>query len=155
MGLSLVKKLSGSVMWGPKMKGPKSIDLSPEEMDALLERVAAGTLIEGDYEIIKAMAETIGLLSQSVDEKAASIKRLLRMLFGSSTEKARNVLKDEDKDESGSEASKRAPGDAEDDPVDNEDSPDKRKKGHGRNGAAAYTGADKILVPHSELKSGG
>jgi transposase len=136
------------------MKGPKSIDLSPEEMDALLERVAAGTLIEGDYEIIKAMAETIGLLSQSVDEKAASIKRLLRMLFGSSTEKARNVLKDEDKDESGSEASKRAPGEAEDEPVDNEDSPDKRKKGHGRNGAAAYTGADKILVPHSELKSG-
>ena len=44
MGLSLVKKLSGSVMWGPKMKSPKWIDLSPEQMDALLERVAAGTL---------------------------------------------------------------------------------------------------------------
>jgi hypothetical protein len=69
------------------MKGPKWIDLSPEQMDALLERVAAGTLIEGDYEIIKAMAETIHVLSQSVDEKAASIKRLLRMLFGSSTKK--------------------------------------------------------------------
>jgi hypothetical protein len=45
-------------MWGQYMKGPKWIDLSPEQMDALLERVAAGTLIEGDYEIIKAMAET-------------------------------------------------------------------------------------------------
>jgi len=136
------------------MKAPKWIDLSPEEMDALLERVAAGTLIEGDFEIIKAMAETIHVLSQSVDEKAASIKRLLRMLFGSSTEKARNVLKNVDQDESGSEASKRASDNSEDDTGDNEDKPDKRKKGHGRNGAAAYTGADKILVPHADLKSG-
>jgi transposase len=141
-------------MWGPKMKVPKRIDLSPEQMDALLERVEAGALAEGDYEIIKAMAETIHVLSQSVDEKAASIKRLLRMLFGSPTEKARNVLKDVDEDKSESEASQSSSGDAEDDPMDNEDKPDKRKKGHGRNGAAAYTGADKIRVPHSELKSG-
>jgi transposase len=141
-------------MWGPKMKSPKWIDLSPEQMDTLLERVAAGALIEGDFEIIKAMAETIHVLSQSVDEKAASIKRLLRMLFGSCTEKARNVLKDVDEDKSESEASTRSSGNAKDDTVDNEDKPNKRTKGHGRNGAAAYTGADKIWVPHSELKSG-
>lgn len=136
------------------MKAPKRMDLSPEEMDALLERVAAETLIEGDYEIIKAMAETIHVLSQSVDEKAASIKRLLRMLFGSPTEKAKNVLKNVDQEESGSETSKSPSDNAEDDPVDNEEKPDKKKKGHGRNGAADYTGADKILVPHPDLKSG-
>jgi hypothetical protein len=136
------------------MKAPKWIDLNPEEMDALLERVEAGSLKEGDYEIIKAMAETISVLSQSVDEKAASIKRLLRMLFGSSTEKSKNVLKNADKDESGSEASEGPSGHSEDDPEENKDKSDKRKKGHGRNGAADYTGADKILVPHTELKSG-
>jgi len=135
------------------MKAPKWIDLNPEEMDALLDRVEAGSLKEGDYEIIKAMVETIRVLSESVDEKAASIKRLLRMLFGSSTEKAKNVLKNVDKDESGSEASKRPSGNSEDDPVDNKDKPDKRKKGHGRNGAADYTGADKIVVPHTDLES--
>jgi transposase len=136
------------------MKVPKWIDLSPEEMDALLERVAAGSLKEGDYGIIKAMAETISVLSQSVDEKAASIKRLLRMLFGSSTEKAKNVLKNVDRDESDSEASKKVSDNSEDDPVNKEDKPNKRKKGHGRNGADAYRGADKILVPHTDLKSG-
>lgn len=136
------------------MKAPKRMDLSPEEMDALLERVAAEILVEGDYEIIKAMAETIHVLSQSVDEKAASIKRLLRMLFGSPTEKAKNVLKNVDQEESGSETSKSPSDNAEDDPVDNEEKPDKKKKGHGRNGAADYTGADKILVPHPDLKSG-
>jgi hypothetical protein len=32
--------------------------------------VETGSLQEGDYEIIKAMVETIHLLSQSVDQKA-------------------------------------------------------------------------------------
>jgi len=136
------------------MKAPKRIDLNLQELDALLERVAAGSLKEGDYEIIKAMGETIRVLSQAIDEKASSVRRLLRMLFGASTEKAKNVLKNVDKDESGSEASKRPSSNSEDDPVDNKDKPDKRKKGHGRNGAADYTGADKIIVPNTELKSG-
>ena len=136
------------------MKAPKRIDLNLQEVDALLERVAAGSLKEGDYEIIKAMAETIRVLSQAVDEKASSIRRLLRMLFGASTEKVKNVLKDSDKNESGSGESKSSSGNSEDDPEDNKEKPDKKRKGHGRNGAANYTGADKITVPNTELKSG-
>jgi Transposase IS66 family. len=135
------------------MKAPKRIDLNLEEVDALLERVAAGSLKEGDYEIIKAMAETIRILSQSVDDKAASIKRLLRMLFGATTEKAKNVLKNPDKDED-SDESKIASDKSENDRGDNKDRPDKKRKGHGRNGAADYTGADKVTVPNTDLKSG-
>lgn len=135
------------------MKAPKRIDLNLEEVDALLERVAAGSLKEGDYEIIKAMAETIRILSQSVDDKAASIKRLLRMLFGATTEKAKNVLKNSDKHED-SDESKIASDKSENDRGDNKDRPDKKRKGHGRNGAADYTGADKVTVPNTDLKSG-
>lgn len=69
-----------------KTQRPKRIDLKPEEVDALLERVEKGTLQQGDYEIIKSMVETIALLSQSLDNKATAIKRLLRMIFGGSTE---------------------------------------------------------------------
>ena len=61
-----------------KTPRPKRIDLKPEDVDALLERVEKGVLQQGDYEIIKAMVETIGLLSQSLDDKATAIKRLLR-----------------------------------------------------------------------------
>ena len=135
------------------MKGPKRIDLKPEEMDALLERVKAGSLKDGDYEVIKAMADTICILSQAVDEKATSIRRLLKMLFGASTEKAKNVLKDSDK-EKDSDESKTSSGNSEDAPEGKRDKPDKKRKGHGRNGAAAYTGADKIIVPNTELKFG-
>ena len=74
------------------MKKPKRIDLSQKELDALIERVEAGTLLDSDREIIKAMAETISILSHAVDEKSASIMRLLKMIFGSSTEKTSAVF---------------------------------------------------------------
>jgi len=74
------------------MKAPKRIDLNLDQVDALLKRVESGSLKDSDFGVIKAMAETIHLLSQAVDEKATSIRRLLRMLFGASTEKAKNVL---------------------------------------------------------------
>ena len=78
------------------MKKPKRIDLNLDQVDALLKRVETGSLQEGDYEIIKAMVETIHLLSQCVDQKAASIRRLLRMLFGDRTEKLKDVIKNKD-----------------------------------------------------------
>ena len=69
------------------MSPPKRIDLSPEQLDALLKRVEAGTLQDGDYEIIKGMAETLSFLSQALDNKNTSIKRLLKLIFGEQTEK--------------------------------------------------------------------
>jgi hypothetical protein len=124
------------------MKAPERIDLDLDQVDALLKRVENGTLQDGDYQIIKAMVETIHLLSQSVDQKATSIRRLLRMLFGDRTEKLENVIKNK--------SSKKK------DTLEN--SPDKndkpKPKGHGRNAAADYTGAEKIKVPHATLKPG-
>jgi len=121
-------------------KSSERIDLDLEQVDALLKRVETGTLQEGDYEIIKAMVETIHLLSNAVDEKATSIRRLLRMLFGDRTEKLKNVLDPEN----GSKP--------EDKTTPQNDKP--KPKGHGRNGAAEYTGAEKVIVPHPDLKPG-
>ena len=72
------------------MKSPERIDLDVKQVDALLQRTKA-LLPPEDYELIKAMAETIYLLSQSVGQKATSIQRLLRMLFGAATEKIDKV----------------------------------------------------------------
>ncbi|MCP4140690.1 MAG: IS66 family transposase, partial [Chloroflexi bacterium] len=82
------------------MKTPQRIDLNLEQVDELLKRVKTGCLQDGDYEIIKAMVQTIELLCQCVDEKATSIRRLLRMLFGPSTEKLKNVIKDKETSDS-------------------------------------------------------
>jgi transposase len=121
------------------MTKPKRIDLSRQELDGLLKRAESGTLKEGDYEIIKAMADTILILSDAVDEKTASIKRLLNMIFGSGTEKTAAVLKDK---ASSAEKTNDKKSDGE----------KPKPKGHGRNGAASYRGADKVNIPHDSLK---
>ena len=117
------------------MKTPKRINLNPDQVADLLKRVENSSLQQGDYEIIKAMAETIHLLSQAVNNKSTSIRRLLRMLFGPGTEKLEKVIKDQLRS--------------------SKTSSDKEKpKGHGRNAASDYTGAEQVEVPHATLKPG-
>jgi transposase len=123
------------------MKPPERIDLDLDQAEALLKRAEAALSPE-DYKLIKAMVETIHLLSQSVDQKAASIRRLLKMLFGDRSEKIEKVLK-----ETGQSAKPKEPSE---DNTGNKDKP----KGHGRKPAAEYTGAEKVNVPHEDLKSG-
>jgi len=116
------------------MNTPKRIDLTPEQLDALLKRVEAGTLQDGDYEVIKAMAETLSFLSQALDNKNTSIKRLLKLIFGDSTEKTAKVLQ---RNKAGAKKSGKKK---------------TKRNGHGKNGAAAYHGAEKIPVAHESLK---
>ena len=115
---------------------PRRIDLTPEDIETLLERVKP-VVSEQDYEAIKAMADTIEALSQVRDQKATSIKRLLNLLFGQKSEKKEKVFKKpkDDDDEGGKK-------------------PPKKRKGHGRNGASAYTGAEKVVINHESLKHG-
>ena len=128
------------------LKVPKSIDLTPQQIEALLERVAARKLAEGDWAIIGAMAETIVFLGQAIDNKSASVRRLLRMIFGVKTESKKNVLpQSEDTTDTGDNP---PPSGADD----KNTTPEKRK-GHGRNGADTYKGAEKIFIPHPTLKS--
>jgi transposase len=125
---------------------PPHIEVKPEELRALIERAKAGALQPGDETIIQAMAETILYLNEAVEDKRASIARLVRMLFGASTEKAKNLLPDlpsPSGEESGNEPEKNP------DPA---SSPSGEKRGHGRNGAAAYGGAERLRVDHKELK---
>jgi len=121
---------------------PPQIEVKPEELRALVERVKAGTLHPGDEEIIQAMAETILYLNEAVEDKRASIARLVRMLFGASTEKAKNILPEPKP--TGSDQPEKAP---------ESSKPPAEKNGHGRNGAVAYTGAEKIQVGHEALKA--
>lgn len=115
---------------------PRRIDLTPEDIKALLERIKP-VVSDQDYEAIKAMADTIETLSQVLDQKATSIKRLLHLLFGQKSEKKEKVFnKPEDKGE-GPKGGKKPP-----------------KPGHGRNGASAYTGAKKVFIRHESLKHG-
>lgn len=114
------------------------IKVTQQEINALLERVEIGNLQAGDSAIIKSMANAIVVLSQAVNDKAASIKRLLTMLFGAKTEKKDNVLKDDELEKQDKKSPK--------------PKPKKKKKGHGKRAASDYTGADRNFIHHEELK---
>ncbi len=128
---------------------PKIIDLTPEDIQALLDRVKY-TVSKEDYEKIKAMAETIEALSNVVDQKATSIKRLINLLFGQKSEKKENVLDNLDDDRGDGEKPDNKP----DEPKPENGKKGDKKKGHGRNGVSAYTGAKKVTVNHETLKHG-
>jgi len=150
------RKISNSSDKRDKEKSPQRIDLDPKQTQAILERVKTA-LGDGDYRIIKAAFETIAFLMRLVETKNTSMKRLQQILFGWRTEKTKKVIKEEKKKKDSQEAAS----DKEEKSSEQENSenkPEKKKrpksKGHGRNGADAYTAADKIKVSNANLKSG-
>lgn len=144
------------------MKVPNQINLDIKEVDALLERVKSNSLQDGDYKIIKSMIDTVIYLNQAVDNKTTSIKRLLKMIFGAKTEKVKKKSKKSDKNDSVSSPEpsndtkdKHDPDNASGNVSENTTVEPKKASGHGRNGADAYTGADKIFIPLPALTHGG
>jgi hypothetical protein len=135
----------------------RRINLDMKELQEHLERARA-VLGEDGYEKLKAALETLAYLTDLVEDRDTKISQLRRMLFGASTEKTRNVVSTaatgnatsttapaEEKNTGGSGTQ---PGEAA------QQSPAKKTKGHGRNGAAAYTGARRVHVEHESLKPG-
>lgn len=114
------------------------LELNMEELETLLERAKKGPLSEPDYQTLKAAIETLGYLTQLLEDRKTTIDRLRQIIFGASTEKTRTVLKTDRMQAH---------------PAQREKS-EKKTNGHGRNGAAAYRGATKIEVKHNSLKSG-
>lgn len=129
------------------MKQPKLIKLKPADVEALLERVEKEALQEGDYEIIKGLVEAFIYLSQSVNEKATSIRRLLRIIFGAKTETRNKLFKI-------ATSPKNADATAEQSEASCSQSVPQKQPGHGRNGAVDYPKAEHIKVPIEDMKTG-
>lgn len=126
------------------MKKARDLELTPEELGGLMQRLDTGTLTAEDHETIKAIIETFLALNQAVQDKDGKINKLLRMIFGAKTEKADKVL-------GPSEAQVKADGEK---VSDIKEKAEDKAKGHGKQGTSEYTGAEKIAVFHTELKSG-
>ena len=138
-------------------RASKLMEVSREELEALIKRAQAGPLDEADGRKLQAVVETLCLVTQWLENKTTTIARLRQMIFGASTEKTRQVLKPADPEGPGPAAADASPSPATAPTAQgNPEVPSaKAKKGHGRNGAAAYTGATRIQVSHSILSAGG
>ena len=136
-------------------KQPTIIELDMDELKDLLERAEAA-LDEKDYETIKAVVESYAYIANLVGEKNITIARLRKMLFGASTEKTVAVTGGGRESEApplhDADGARDSPGEAASETSSQHDPP--AAKGHGRNGADAYRGAEKTEVPHESLRPG-
>jgi hypothetical protein len=125
---------------------PPPVALRVDELGTIVERTKAA-LSADDHATLKAAMDTLVFLTAELQTKQTSLDRLRRLLFGVTTEKTRTIL-----------AAGAAPG-----------APDPRaspstaadpvaagspRPGHGRLGAAAYTGAERVTVAHPTLHRG-
>ena len=122
-----------------KRRKPELIEMDETEFKAILERAQTGQFTTRDCEKLQAVYETLSWVIRELEEKNASLARLRKSLSINTkkTEKTSDVLKEE-----GAKAPAR------------EKTRKKKPKGHGRNGASAYEGAEKTKVPHPSLKPG-
>jgi transposase len=135
------------------MKSPKLITATQAELDEILAMVKTA-LPDKQYHLLEAVLSSFAYVMQALQDAKTSLKRLRQMLFGARTESTANVLGDlradghvvvraDADDASGSAATAAADG-----------TPPKAKRGHGRNGAEAYSGAALIEVALSEPATG-
>ena len=134
---------------GPAGPGsPERIDLDRSELEAILERAKTAALSQAEYDKLHAAMETLIYLTQELEKNRVSVQRLKHLLFGTTTEKTQKVM-----EKILDEAEKKS--NSGDDAAESKDTEARQKaKGHGRNGADTYTGADKVRVPHESLKGG-
>ncbi|MCU0522878.1 MAG: IS66 family transposase [Anaerolineae bacterium] len=125
-------------------------------LHAIVEQ-ARSALSAEEHEILKSAVDTLAEVTAELERKGVSIRRLRHLLFGASTERTATVL-GEDAREDG-EAS--AEGGAEDGTEENSavaseghSAGKTKRKGHGRNGADAYHGAERVKVRHDSLHHG-
>ncbi len=100
-----------------------------------------------DHAKLKAAMDTLAFLTAELQRKQTSLDRLRRLLFGPTTETTRTLI--------GPGAAPDAPGaggspSAEAGPR----AAGTPRPGHGRTGAAAYTGADTVTIAHPSLRRG-
>jgi transposase len=149
------------------------------EMTSLEEalRHAKEKLSAKDADVLEAVADAYAYLTELVEDKNSSLAKLRKMLFGAKTEKTAAVVGSEPVgsdqspegpappnadaskgDASGGDASHADanPQSPSDTPSDGEAKRDSASpaKGHGRNGADDYPGAEKIEVPLTSLAAG-
>jgi transposase len=138
---------------------PEIIDVDSTQVEEILRRVEQA-LDAKDAALIRAVFQSYVYVADLVDDKNTSIRRLRQLFFGARTEKTAAVVgRSAEKSEAppppnGAAAKTELTADEPDTGASDEASTAAAAPGHGRNGADAYGGAERIAVPHPSLSAG-
>jgi transposase len=117
-------------------RGIERLDATPEELESLVEKARAA-LDEVGYRKLMAAIRTLGYVTTLLEDQRTSLQSLRNLLCAQQTEKTAEVLKRAGIDTGKTQAA-----------------PKPKAPGHGRHGAKAYRGAQRVHVPHASLKAG-
>src|SRR5262249_43508230 len=134
------------------------VEVSPTQLEEVLRRVEQ-VLTEEDAALIRAVFRSYVYVTDLVEDKNTSIRRLRQLLFGARTEKTDAVVgrDTETPDTTGPSDPAASTAETAGEPASgksNAADSEPISHGHGRNGAHAYRGAERIEVPHPSLKAG-
>ena len=73
------------------MKGLKQLEMDESRLDELSEKLETGSLSAEDCKALKALVDTFRELAIQYQQAKTSVKRLLKIIFGSGTEKTDSV----------------------------------------------------------------
>lgn len=147
------------------MKRPDEVKLSRDDGEALMTRIRASSLSSDDQRVLVKLIELYFWLAVALQETKISLKRLKQLLLGRGAKRSEAKAEDDAGGSSASPANENAAADhdttAPSTEADSdlgggdqgvEDQP--RRRGHGRRGADAYTGAKRVVCNHDELQVG-
>lgn len=120
------------------MTEPQHIELSQEEVHGLMDRIKASNLSLEDQELVLQLFQFNTWLQSMLQEAKISMSRL-RQLFGFFPKKKKKSSPEPSESSSPTL----------DNPASGQEKP--RRKGHGRRGAASYSGADEVHLSHPRL----
>ena len=138
---------------------PEIVEVDDARLEEVLRRVEQA-LDEKDAQLIRAVFQSYAYVTEMVEDKNTSIKRLRQLFFGSRTEKTKDVTAGA---AGPSETASQKPPAEELQSTANETAADTSNDkndgepvapGHGRNGADAYQGGTRIDVRHPSLQAG-
>ena len=131
------------------------VEVDSDRLEEVLRR-AEQALDEQDAELIRAVFESYAYVTELVQDKDTTIRRLRQLFFGSRTEKTEAVVgpKTERSEVTASPDAAAGTESAAGEGTADVSEAAATAKGHGRNGAAAYRGAVRIDVAHPSLRAG-
>jgi transposase len=131
------------------------VEVDSDRLEEVLRR-AEESLDEKDAALVRAVFESYAYVTELVEDKNTTIRRLRQLFFGARTEKTEalvgpKTVRSEVTASAGDAAAIALSADEGTPGVSEVATP---SKGHGRNGAAAYGGAQRIEVAHPSLHAG-
>jgi len=136
-----------------RRKKPEIMEVDFKQLQNVADR-AKESLDLQDAELIERVFDSYEYVASLIQEKNMSIGRLQKMLFGAKTEKTEKVVGDSAKTSPAANSGEGEENAEDSDETESDGNGKPPPKGHGRNGADAYRGAERVAVPHESLCPG-